>query len=330
MLVAGGEVTALRLVARYAFAPTLALACAVGETPGTGTGGASFGGTVTVGTSMTGADTSGTGDTGGNDSATSTEGGPGADETSDTNDTAAEAGTMCTEGLTMPCYTGPDDTREIGACTDGVQHCDNGLWSGTCENEVLPQAEVCDGEDNDCNGMTDDGDLEGGACRTGMPGVCADGTSSCEGGRAVCTPDTASSNETCDGQDNDCDGMTDDGLGGAACNTGQSGVCSAGTETCAGGSMVCTQNQQASNEQCGDGLDNDCNGTVDNGCGPVCGQNGCEAGEDSCTCPGDCPDDPNSCSSCQCNGSGGSCWCDSACVGFGDCCGNACAVCGYC
>jgi hypothetical protein len=306
------------------------LACAVGATPGTGSGSASFGGTATVG--MTGADTSeDTGDTGGNDSATSTEGGEAdSGDPSDTNDTAAEAGTMCTEGLTMPCYTGPDDTREIGACVDGVQHCENGLRSGTCADEVLPQAEVCDGEDNDCNGMVDDGDLEGGDCMTGMQGVCAQGTSSCDGGRAVCTPDTASSSETCDGQDNDCDGMTDDGLGGAACNTGQSGVCSAGTEQCSNGSMVCAQNQQASNEQCGDGLDNDCNGTVDNGCGPTCGANGCEPGEDSCSCASDCPDDVNSCSSCQCGGSGGNCWCDPSCVGFGDCCGNACAQCGQC
>ena len=51
-------------------------------------------------------------------------------------------------------------------------------------------------------------------------------------------------------------------LPGAACGTGKPGVCSAGTKHCLAGGLVCTSNVQASPETC-DGLDNDCNGTVD-------------------------------------------------------------------
>ncbi|TVQ51248.1 MAG: hypothetical protein EA377_13000 [Phycisphaerales bacterium] len=42
---------------------------------------------------------------------------------------------------------------------------------------------------------------------------------------------------------------------------------------------------------------------------------------------GECPTDPNSCeNSCGFEALGG-CWCDEACVGFGDCCDDACEVC---
>jgi hypothetical protein len=50
---------------------------------------------------------------------------------------------------------------------------------------------------------------------------------------------------------------------GGPCSTGLLGVCTAGTLDSSGN---CVQNIQPSAEICGDGLDNDCNGQVDNGC----------------------------------------------------------------
>ncbi len=76
--------------------------------------------------------------------------------------------------------------------------------------------------------------------------------------------------------------------GGLLCNTGKQGVCSAGTTVCAGGSVACNQNTQPSAEAC-DGLDNDCNGVVDNsnpGGGVACstGKQGiCAAGTTACS-----------------------------------------------
>jgi MYXO-CTERM domain-containing protein len=51
----------------------------------------------------------------------------------------------------------------------------------------------------------------GGACQTGAPGVCADGTLQCQTGVLTCIPLVAPSNETCDGFDNDCNAEVDDG-----------------------------------------------------------------------------------------------------------------------
>ncbi|WP_164002840.1 MopE-related protein [Pyxidicoccus caerfyrddinensis] len=72
--------------------------------------------------------------------------------------------------------------------------------------------------------------------------------------------------ESCNGMDDNCDGAVDDGnpSGGENCSTGQPGVCAAGVTACTNASVVCQQRQAASAEQC-DGLDNDCDGAVDDG-----------------------------------------------------------------
>lgn len=109
----------------------------------------------------------------------------------------------------------------------------------------------------------------GQSCTTGQPGVCNAGTKVCAGGAVSCQQNQQSSAEVCDGQDNNCNGTVDEGF-----NVGSS--CTVGVGTCQRtGSSVCAANGQAqcsatpgtpSAEICGDGLDNDCDGVVDNGC----------------------------------------------------------------
>jgi hypothetical protein len=129
---------------------------------------------------------------------------------------------------------------------------------------------VCDGVDNDCNGVVDDNVPGTGAgCSTGLLGPCSMGTVSCQNNVIDCFPINPPSTEVCDGVDNDCNGSVDD-LPGAnmACDTGKLGACKAGINQCkADGTFGCVQQVQAQpTDTCGDNIDNDCNGIVDDNC----------------------------------------------------------------
>lgn len=119
-------------------------------------------------------------------------------------------------------------------------------------------------------------------------GPCKAGTQSCSNGVwGACQGGVIPTAESCNGIDDDCDGSVDNGNpgGGASCATGKSGVCAAGTVTCLSSLLVCSQNALAATEKC-DGLDNNCNGQVDEEAeGAACntGGNGiCAAGHEIC------------------------------------------------
>jgi hypothetical protein len=51
----------------------------------------------------------------------------------------------------------------------------------------------------------------GGACDTGLEGVCAEGTMLCQRGALTCLPNVPASDETCNALDDNCDGSVDEG-----------------------------------------------------------------------------------------------------------------------
>ena len=170
------------------------------------------------------------------------------------------------EGAGAPCSAG------IGLCeVEGALMCSpNGALVCDAQPQV-PEVEQCDGLDNDCDGEVDEDCGPDPACRRDVD--CAPGEW-CEAGQ--CVPD-----------DVVCEGA------GALCRVGI-GMCEVeGALMCSpNGALVCdAQPAVPEAEQC-DGLDNDCDGQVDNG--PLCaGGSACVNGEcvapNACEAAADCP-----------------------------------------
>ncbi|MBL8677682.1 MAG: hypothetical protein JNK05_00835 [Myxococcales bacterium] len=157
-------------------------------------------------------------------------------------------------------------TCQIGSCATGFFDIDGRPENG-CEYECTATgAEVCDGRDNDCDGMVDEGNPGAGMACGSSVGTCRQGMTACVMGRIQCMGDVRPTTELCDGLDNNCNGMTDDDVSGdmrvgAVCGTGV-GDCRPGRNACMGGMIVCTGATMPRAETC-DGRDNDCNGMID-------------------------------------------------------------------
>ncbi len=222
-----------------------------------------------------------------------------------TSNVVGGVGCVCQPGDEQSCYSGPPATLGIGLCVAGTRLCNaQGTDFGPCDGEVLPLPDACgDGVDSDCTGLADDGAGKGGAdcvcipeqiapCYTGSgstlnQGVCHEGTAVCAtDGTAFgpCVDEQTPTPDSClDELDNDCDGVVNNGYPdgecvcqpGAviACYTGPIGtlgvgLCVAGLATCDSlgrGFGPCEGEYTPQGDVCGDGLDGDCNGVLDDG-----------------------------------------------------------------
>ena len=103
----------------------------------------------------------------------------------------------------------------IGRCQNIVPSCLNGVVQ-SCEPKAV-QSEVCDGEDNDCDALIDEGVVSTWRCGIG---ACTQEVLSClNGATQLCRP-LPPSIEICDGVDNDCDGISDEELPQVSCGIG--------------------------------------------------------------------------------------------------------------
>jgi hypothetical protein len=150
---------------------------------------------------------------------------------------------------------------------------------GPLDPGIYPGApEICDGKDNDCDG-TMDGTAGVSITRPtqtcGGVGACAGntGTETCVAGNwimtKVCSPFEGATIEICDGIDNDCNGTVDNSLTPLFADK-QSGVCAGSLKVCSGTGGWAEPNYTAipgyeANEVTCDGVDNDCDGQVDEG-----------------------------------------------------------------
>ena len=191
------------------------------------------------------------------------------------------------EGNEIYCYSGPEGTDTVGECRPGTRACENGFF-GPCTGEVVPQAEECNDDDDDCDGETDE-DVAGATCQTGLAGVCGEGMLVCDQGRSMCQQVGTIGTEICDGKDNDCNGEADEGAIASAfcypeltigCSRNEDGtydckgICRAGVALCENSMMRDCEGvvTPADEDLCGPqpgrdtAEDEDCDGTIDEDC----------------------------------------------------------------
>jgi hypothetical protein len=161
----------------------------------------------------------------------------------------------------LVAFCAPGEIQQGCKCGTGTKTCrSDGTW-GECTNVTKePRPEVCNGEDDDCNWIVDD---VGGGYSVQLT-QCQCYNSSL----------LAAKSELCNGIDDDCDGQIDEGAN--CCDDGNTqqcgsdvGICSDRKKTCNEGIWGPCEWEQGPNpggEICGNNLDDDCDGSVDENC----------------------------------------------------------------
>ena len=181
--------------------------------------------------------------------------------------------TLC-DGLDNDCDGSTDESllpsicqisASLGECRLGEKTCQDGRWQ--CDAIHIPQSEDCNRLDDDCDGKIDENLYQKLALR--QFGVCQGSLAFCDGQQGWTEPNYQEipaydlSHDSCDALDNDCDGYTDedDQVGRTCQKIGALGICQIGLTRCSMGVLSCISSIPQT-EIC-NGLDDDCNGKID-------------------------------------------------------------------
>ena len=172
-------------------------------------------------------------------------------------------------------FVGSATSCGVGECRrTGSITCQGGNAVDSC-TPGAPTAEVCDGKDNDCDGLIDGADpdmalpnceKQGGVC-AGLkktPSMCVAGAwQACSDAFYVTNRPAYSTNDICDGVDSDCDGQLDENFASQATSCGVGECARTGTTSCSGGTVQNSCAAGAPGAEVCDGKDNDCDGLTD-------------------------------------------------------------------
>ena len=188
------------------------------------------------------------------------------------------AGPVCTPVGERCCIDADEDDHGFGVGCRGTDCNDS--------NPAVYQGahELCNNFDDNCDGVADDGNPQGGnLCVGSSPGVCSSGMTMCLTGAIMCVPTVTvgSMTEVCNGLDDDCDGPIDEGFAfmgdplfpamsfplSGACAIGLGACRRSGAVVCApgGASAMCNAPTALGSVETCNYLDDDCNGTTDDG-----------------------------------------------------------------
>jgi hypothetical protein len=174
-----------------------------------------------------------------------------------TDEDFGDVGSICTPG--------------VGLCrATGVIQCDSDTSSSCSVEAGTPSEELCDGNDNDCDGRIDEDYELGASCDSGEGRCFREGIVGCDENQvnARCLPMMVDDvPEVCDAVDNDCDGLIDEDFDaiGAACEQGEGACTVQGVLACnlEGTALVCSVVATDSTPELCNDLDDDCDGQVD-------------------------------------------------------------------
>ncbi len=129
-----------------------------------------------------------------------------------------ESGRQCLP-TTGRCSCPPDRVGESRDCVranvegicQGVEVCEPDIGWSRC-SAPTPGGEICDGIDNDCDNLVDEGLVARPCSSTPNPNGTCEGLETCGGAAGWSCDAPQATIEICDGLDNDCNGQIDDGL----------------------------------------------------------------------------------------------------------------------
>ena len=177
----------------------------------------------------------------------------------------------CKKGTEAPCFNGKESELNVGLCKAGLRKCQEDNTWGICEGEIRAKEELCNDQDDDCDGQTDEDFTDKGTpCQRGEGACLAKGNMVCakDGNNTTCdaTPNQPTL-ELCNDKDDDCDGQIDETFAdkGERCEIGTGACLRTGTLECKsnGKALECSATPDSPKAELCNDKDDDCDGQVD-------------------------------------------------------------------